>query len=252
MRGTYGRLLSQPVGELLLSTTSKQNDVLPAVFLTGGAFSTCASPHSRGLNGTWRPPEGGFLGSFRGRHNAGRVQMSRGTACCKIHQKNPPGGHGLPEIAKSDFKPEIKTYSIPYTHQGVSGGSRKYFCSAPLCAYVNISGAARQFSEIRSNGPLRYHPISTMESMASMAPFFRQNDPASPPAAHKPNALCTRLPLRPVPSARLARPSLLPFIPPLPGPGRPAESLAWRCVAEAPLGLGDKSTRVYRAVCLQP
>ena len=105
-----------------------------------------------------------------------------------------------------------------------------------------------QFSEIRSNGPLRYHPISTMESMASMAPFFRQNDPASPPAAHKPNALCTRLPLRPLPSARLARPSLLPFIPPLPGPGRPAESLAWRCVAGALLGFGNKCSILFLAV----
>ena len=131
-RGTYGRLLSQAVGEYSLSQLAMENDVLPAVFINRGAEITCASSHSRGLNGTWRPPEGGFLGSFRGRHNAGRVQMSRGTACCKIHQKNPPGGHGLPEIAKSDFKSEIKTYSIPYTHQGVSGGSRKYFCSAPL------------------------------------------------------------------------------------------------------------------------
>ena len=85
-----------------------------------------------------------------------------------------------------------------------------------------------------------------------MAPFFRHNDPASPPAAHKPTALCPRLPLRPLPSARLARPSLLPFIPPLPGPGRPAESLAWRCVAGALLGFGNKNTRVNRAVCLQP
>ena len=115
-----------------LSTTGNENRFLLSTFITGGGFGTCASSHSRGLNGTWRPPEGGFLGSFRGRHNAGRVQMSRGTACCKIHQKYPPGGHGLPEITKSDFKSEIKTYSIPYTHQGVSGGSRKYFCSPPL------------------------------------------------------------------------------------------------------------------------
>ena len=104
------------------------------------------------------------------------------------------------------------------------------------------TGAARQFSEIRSNGPLRYHPISTMESMANMAPFSRHNGPASPPAAHKPTALCPRLPLRPLPSTRLARPSLLPFIPPLPAPGRPAESLAWRCVAGALLGFGNKNT----------
>ena len=131
-RDTYGRLLSQPVGELLASQLASRKSLFFSTFITGGGFATCASSHSRGLNGAWRPPEGGFLGSFRGRHNAGRVQMSRGTACCKIHQKNPPGGHGLPEIAKSDFKPEIKTYSIPYTHQGVSGGSRKYFCSAPL------------------------------------------------------------------------------------------------------------------------
>ena len=121
-----------------------ENDVLVCVFINDGGFVTCASPHSRGLNGTWRPPEGGFLGSFRGRHNAGRVQMSRGTACCKIHQKYPPGGHGVPEITKSDFKSEIKTYSIPYTHQGVSGGSRKYFWSAPL--------------QVRSNNVIR-NPI---------------------------------------------------------------------------------------------
>ena len=56
------------------------------------------------------------------------------------------------------------------------------------------------------------------------------------PAGDKPITLCPRLLLRPLPSARLARPSLLPFIPPLPAPGRPAESLAWRCVAGALLG----------------
>ena len=81
-----------------------------------------------------------------------------------------------------------------------------------------------------------------------MAPFFRQNGPASAPAAHNPTALCSRLPLRSLPSPRLARPSLLPFIPPLPAPRRPAESLAWRCVAGALLGFGNKYTRVHRAV----
>jgi hypothetical protein len=113
-----------------------------------------------------------------------------------------------------------------------------------------LTGAARQFSEIRSNGPLRCHPISTMESIANMAPFFRHNDPASPPAAHKPTALCPRLPLRPLPSTRLARPSLLPFVPPLPAPGRPAESLAWRCVAGALLGFGNKNTRVNLSISI--
>ena len=87
-----------------------------------------------------------------------------------------------------------------------------------------------------------------MESMANVAHFFRQNGPASPPAGHKPNALCPRLPLRPLPSARLARPSLLPFIPPLPAPGRPAESLAWRCVAGALLGFGNKCSILFLAV----
>jgi hypothetical protein len=96
-------------------------------------------------------------------------------------------------------------------------------CPSSTCYFA---GAMAQFSQFRSNAPLRYHPISTMESMTNTAPFSRQNDPASPPAAHKPTALCPRLPLRPLPSARLARPSFLPFIPPLPAPGRPAESLA--------------------------
>ena len=126
-RGNMAGPCHQPVSELLALDNWQWKSML-----NDGGFSTCASPHSRGLNGTWRPPEGGFLGSSRGRHNAGRVQMSRGTACCKIHQKYPPGGHRVPEITKSDFKSEIKTYSIPYTHQGVSGGSRKYFWSAPL------------------------------------------------------------------------------------------------------------------------
>ena len=80
--------------------------------------------------------------------------------------------------------------------------------------------------------------------------FFSSPRAFLTPAGHKPITLCPRLPLRPLPSARLARPSLLPFIPPLPGPGRPAESLAWRCVAGALLGAklavcrsGDSSDR---------
>ena len=94
--------------------------------MNGGGFSTCASPHSRGLNGTFCPPEGGFLGGFRGQDNEERVRMSRGTACFNRHQKYPQEGHGVSEITKNDFRADIKTYMIAYTHQGVSGGEGNF------------------------------------------------------------------------------------------------------------------------------
>jgi hypothetical protein len=61
---------------------------------------------------------------LRGQDNADRVRMSRGTACANIHQKNPPGGHGVPEIAKNDSPTEIRTYPFAYAHQGGPGGAR--------------------------------------------------------------------------------------------------------------------------------
>jgi hypothetical protein len=72
------------------------------------------------------------LGGFRGQDNEERVRMSRGTACFNRHQKYPQEGHGVSEITKNDFRAEIKTYTIAYTHQGVSGGAGIFFGSAPL------------------------------------------------------------------------------------------------------------------------
>ena len=49
------------------------------------------------------------------------------------------------------------------------------------------TGAMAQLSQFRSNGPLRYYPISMMESMTNLAPFFRHHGPSSPLLAISPS-----------------------------------------------------------------
>ena len=105
----------------------------------GPIFHSCLSHNRRFwgiLSGPSSPPQrtqrdlapagrwpGGLLGGFRGQASAGRLQMSRGSTCCARHWFTPGGHHGVPRPTKMAGKIEKKVFWMPYTQQGVSGGS---------------------------------------------------------------------------------------------------------------------------------
>ena len=76
--------------------------------------------------------------------------MSRGSTCFTRHWFTPVGGHGVPRPTKMAGKIEKKVFWMPYTQQGVSGGSGWILRTLPLIygvytawlelwAYVGVS-----------------------------------------------------------------------------------------------------------------
>ena len=58
--------------------------------------------------------------------------MSRGSTCFTRHWFTPVGGHGVPRPTKMAGKIEKKVFWMPYTQQGVSGGSGWILRALPL------------------------------------------------------------------------------------------------------------------------
>jgi hypothetical protein len=58
--------------------------------------------------------------------------MSRGSTCFTRHWFTPLGGHGVPRPTKMALKIEKKVFVMPYTQQGVSGGSGWILRTLPL------------------------------------------------------------------------------------------------------------------------
>ena len=84
--------------------------------------------------------------------------MSRGSTCFTRHWFTPVGGHGVPRPTKMAGKIEKKVFWMPYTQQGVSGGSGWILRTPPLRRHP-AGGISFQASTIRQmatdGGPRR-------------------------------------------------------------------------------------------------